>query len=182
MDYEKFTDRKTAFDGFVKYRKEVYDSVERGDFFDVFTELCSQALAGDCIAQDCVAYFFKKGIPEYLLPNFEFYMSWQILAGANGNIFALEKMEFFLQNALNEIIYNEEVLKTALLRGNITKDNALMMISNLICEGIVDQLQLDPKQLIHMSNKPSTYSPEKNRIYLNAMENCLQDVINYLVS
>ncbi len=183
MEYKNFTDRQIAFDGFVKYRREVYDSIDDGKFFDVFTELCSKAMLGDCIAQDCVAYFYKKGVPDFLLPNFNAYMSWQILAGAGGNEFAIEKMEFFLQNAINEIIYDEETMQMALIRGNITSSNALMVISNLICEGIADELQLDPKSLIHIDTSvASPYSPDKNRLFLNAMEKCMSSVRSFLVS
>lgn len=182
MDYRDFTDRTTAFNGFIKYRKEVLDSTESGKFSDTFTELCTRALSGDCIAQDCVAYFFNKGIPEFLMPNFENYMSWQILAGANGNEFALEKMEFFLNSALDAIIDDDEILRMAMLRKNITKNNALMVISNLICEGIVDELNIDPKKLINFKAKTSLYSPEKNRVFLSAMDRCLPNVVEFLVS
>lgn len=182
MEYKDFTQRQKAFDGFVKYRREIYDSTENGTFYDVFTELCTKALSGDCIAQDCVAYFFKKGVPDFLMPNYEYYMAWQILAGANGNEFALEKMEFFLQVAINTIIYDENILQTALRRKNITKDNALMLISNLICEGIVDELKLDPKDLINIGSKPVQYSNEINRKYVLAMENSMKNVIAFLIS
>lgn len=109
-------------------------------------------------------------------------MSWQILAGANGNEFALEKMEFFLNEALESIIEDEEVLTEAMLRKNITKNNALMVISNLICEGIVDELHLDPKDLISLPNKKVVYTPQVNRKYLSAMENCLESVVEFLIS
>ncbi len=182
MDYKDFTDRKTAFEGFVKYRREVLDSEEKGMFLDVFTELCTKALSGDCIAQDCVAYFFNKGVPNLLVPNFEYYMSWQILAGANGNEFALEKLQFFLNMALNEIIDDENLLATAIRHGNIDKKNAIVVLSNLICEGIVDELKINPKELIQFKKKPSYYSPEKNRIFVNAMNGCMPNVKEFLRS
>lgn len=182
MDYKDFTKRQTAFDGFVKYRREVLDSAENGAFTEVFTELCTRALAGDCIAQDCVAYFFNKGVPDFLAPNYDYYMSWQILAGANGNEFALEKLEFFLNLALEQILADEELLTLALKHKNITKDNALMVISNLLCEGIVDQLHLDPKNLIDIDKKAKPYTPEKNRVYTNALDDCLLDVAKFLIS
>ena len=182
MDYKDFTKRSVAFDGFVAYRKELLDAVQVGDFFDLFTELCSRALAGDCIAQDCAAYFFNKGVPNVLAVNYEYYMSWQILAGANGNEFALEKLEFFLNSALDEIIYSEDVLSTAMQKGNLTKQNALMVISNLLCEGIVDQLKLNPKNLITINKTPSLYSPQKVRVFSDALDKCLLDVAKFLVS
>ena len=182
MDYKDFTNRKKAFDGFVEERKKVLESIEKGKFVDTFSDLCARAMTGDCIAQDCVAYFFNKGVPDLLMPNFEYYMSWQILAGANGNEFALEKLEFFLNVAINTIIYDEEILKAALKNGNVTKDNALMVISNLLCEGMADELKLDPKKLIEIKNKPSTYTPEINRVFVLAMEKCLPEVVDFLMS
>lgn len=182
MDYKDFTKRNKAFEGFVKMRKEILDSANNDTFGEVFTEACTKAFSGDCIAQDCVAYFFNKGVPDFLVPNYEFYMSWQILAGANGNEFALEKMEFFLQSALNKIVYDTNLLQIAMRRKNITKDNALMVISNLICEGVVDELRIDPKDLIQITNNPSPYTAEKNRVFINAIEKCLPRVVDYLVS
>lgn len=182
MDYRDFTDRQTAFQTFVKMRREVLDSVDDGNFADVFTELCTKALAGDCVAQDCVAYFFNKGVADILVPNYEYYMSWQILAGANGNEFALEKMEFFLNAALEEIIDDEDVLTVAMRKGNINKNNAIMVISNLLCEGIVDELKLEPKNLITISRTPSKYTPEKNRVFTDALDKCIYAVINFLIS
>lgn len=163
-------------------RKEILDNVDSADFTDLFTELCTKALAGDCIAQDCVAYFFNKGIPGRLHPNFDYYMRWQFLAGANGNEFALEKMEFFLNYALEQITDEEEILKRALKLRNITKDNAILVISNLLCEGIVDKLNIKPKDLITMGKGPVLYSPERNRVYLDALNSSIIDVAKFLIS
>ncbi len=182
MDYQDFTKRKIAYDGFVKMRKEILDNIDSIKFTDLFTELCTKALAGDCIAQDCVAYFFNKGIQDRLYPNYDYYMKWELLAGANGNEFALEKMEFFLNSALEAIINEEEILKRALITRTITKDNAILVISNLLCESIVDKLNINPKDLINMKSEPEYYSPEKNRPYLDALENSLVDVAKYLIS
>lgn len=182
MDANLFTDRDFAFKSFVEERKKIIESADRGDFVEAFTELCTKAMAGDCVAQDVTAYFFNRGFDNFLQPNFEYYMSWEILAGANGNEFALEKMEFFLNPALEKITDDVELLKNAMLRRNITRDNALMVISNLICEGIADELHLDAKKLINISNKASRYSPEKNRIFLDAMEKALPNVVDFLLS
>lgn len=182
MEYQNFTDRQTAYNKFLKLRKDVLDSLENGNFFDAFTEVCTSALSGDCVAQDVAAYFFNRGVPNFLQPNYDFYMSWQILAGANGNEFALEKMEFFLNNGIEAIINSEEILTTALRRKNITKDNALMMIANLICEGIVDQLKINPKNLIQISKTAVPYSPQKARVFSEALEQALPSVVGFLIS
>ena len=182
MDYKDFTKRDIAFAKFVKYRREVLDSIDKGNFDDAFTDLCTKAMTGNAVAQDCVAYFFNVGVPELLHPNYDYYMSWELLAGANGNEFALEKLQFFLNLALDEIIDDEEVLTQAMIRKNITKENAIMMISNVLCEGVVDELQLDPKNLINIENKTVAYSPQLARKFSNALEECFENVVSFLVS
>lgn len=182
MDYKEFVDRKTAFDRFVEYRKVTLEAGDKGHFLDAFSELGARALEGDAVAQDAVAYFFNQGYPDALRPNYENYMSWEILAGANGNEFALEKLEFFLKPALYAILDNDELIRTAMMRGNIDKNNAVMVISNLICEATADEMGLNPKNLINIDNPTSLYSPEKARKFSNAMENSFQKVVDYLLS
>lgn len=182
MDYKDFTPKQKAYDKFIKYRKEILNSENNGSFFEEFTELCTKAMEGDCVAQDCVAYFFNKGVPDMLPPNYDYYMSWEILAGANGNEFALEKLAFFLDRGMNEIIYTEGLLTEAMVQKNLNKDNAIQVIGNLLCEGIVDELGLDGKKLINIDKKPNLFSPEKLRRYSIALDNCLQRVAEFLIS
>ena len=182
MDYKKFIDRKTAYDGFVKYRKKLFDAEETGQFDEVFADICTQAMMGDAIAEDCVAYFYSKGIPDFLNQNYELYMSWQVLAAANGNCFSIEKLEFFLKFALDLIFAKDDILKFALMRGNINKDNALYVISNLLCEGIVDNLKINPKELIQQDNIEQPYSLEVNRKFVKALEDSVIAVAKYLIS
>lgn len=180
MNYSDFTKRKAAFDGFVKMRKKVLDGIDKGSA-DAFFDVCAQAMDGDCVAQDVAAYFFNHGISGFLAPNYTAYLSWQILAGANGNEFALEKLEFFLNSALETILNDEQLLVRAMTRKNITKDNALMVIANLICEGIVDEMKIDPKNLVK-NNTPQPYTAAQTRPFEIAMEKCLPAVIRFLIS
>lgn len=181
MDYRDFTPKKVAYEGFLKYRKQIIDSADNGEFNDAFLDVAARAIDGDCIAQDCLAYFFNRGFDDFK-PNYEYYMSWEILAAANGNEFAIEKLQFFLDVAVSEVIYTREILKAAMVRKNLTKDNAIVVISNLICEGIVDELGLKPKNLIDVTKKGEAYSAAINREFVAAMENCLPRVAEFLVS
>lgn len=182
MDARDFTSRDIAYKGFIAYRKAVLDHEEDGRFMDAFTELCATALTGDCVAQDCVAYFFNRGVPGLLNPNYNYYMSWLILAGANGNIFSMEKLEFFLKGVVEAIIDDEDILYLALKNRNITKDNAIYVISNLLCEGMADDLKLNPKELIEIKKEKIEYSPQKERVFTIALDNCIKRVIEFLVS
>ena len=182
MDYNKFVDKDTAFKGFVEYRSRLMQANSKKKFDDIFVDLGTKALEGDVIAQDCVAYFYNKGMPGYLKVNYDLYMAWEVLACANGNCFAMEKMEFFLKYAQDIIFSDDELLKTAIYNGNINKDNALYVISNLICESMVDSLHLDPKNLISRFGTAMPFSAELNRKYVKAMEDSVPIVAQYLMS
>ena len=181
MDYRDFTPKAVAYNKFLEYRKQIIDNADNGEFNDAFLDISAKAIDGDCVAQDCIAYFFNRGFDDFK-PNYEYYMSWEILAAANGNEFAIEKLQFFLDSGVNEVIYSREVLKRAMVRRNLTKDNAIMVISNLICEGIVDELELDPKKLTDVTKQGEAYSASINRKFVTAMENCLVRVAEFLVS
>ena len=181
MDYKDFTLKDEAYAKFLQYRKQIIDNADNGEFNDAFLEVSARAIDGDCVAQDCIAYFFKRGFDDFK-PNYEYYMSWEVLAAANGNEFAIEKLQFFLDVAVNTIIYDRQILKTAMLRKNINKTNAISVISNLICEGIVDELKLDPKDFTDISKQGEAYSAAVNRKFVAAMENCLPRVVEFLVS
>lgn len=181
MDYKNFIDKETSYNGFVKYRRKIIDASEKGKFEEAFTDIGTKALEGDAIAQDVMAYFYNKGLPNFLKPNYELYISWQILASANGNMFAIEKTEFLIKYALDVIFDSDAVLRQAILRGNIDKDNALYVASNLICESMVDTLHIDAKKLIGIQGEMK-YSPEVNRKFVLAMESSIPVVVNYLVS
>ncbi len=181
MDYKKFINKDKGYDGFIKYRRMVIDASEKGKFDEVFTDIGTKALEGDAIAQDVMAYFYNKGLPNFLKPNYELYLSWQILSSANGNCFAMEKTEFIIKFALDSIFDSDAVLKQAILRGNIDKDNALYVVTNLICESMVDILKINAKDLV-LQQGEMKFSQEVNRRFVLAMERSVPVVVNFLVS
>ena len=92
-----------------------------------------------------------------------------------------------IQNRLNINVsrstrIDDEILEMALKRKNITKDNALFVVSNLLCEGIVDEMKIDPKQLVKFKQVLSNYEPEKNRPFSNALDKCTPEIVEFLVS
>lgn len=181
LDYKDFTPRDKAYKGFLEYRRQIIEHADNGEFNDSFLDVAAKAIDGDCIAQDCIAYFFGRGFDDFK-PNYEYYMSWEVLAAANGNEFAIEKLQFFLDVGLNTIIYDNEILKTAMLKKNLNKDNAIVVISNLICEGIVDELGLDPKNLTDVTKQGESYSARVYNRFVKAMEKSVPRVIEFLVS
>ena len=182
MEYSQFIDASKAKSQFIKYRKSILDSVEKGTFDDVFSDICVKALEGDPVAQDCVAYFYNKGVPGHLKVNYDLYMSWEILACANGNSFAIDKLEFFLKYALDIIFSVDAVLHDALMNGNITKENGIYVIPNLLCECMVDILKIDPKELVKRDNTEEPFTNELNRKYVDALEDAMPVVVRFIIS
>ncbi len=181
MDYRDFTPKDVAYNKFLQYRKQIIDNADNGEFNQAFLDVAAKAIDGDCVAQDCIAYFFNRGFDDFK-PNYEYYMSWEVLAAANGNVFAIEKLQFFLDVAVTAIIFEKDILKAAMVKRNLNKDNAVLVISNLICEGMVDELGLNAKELTDVTKEGEAYSAGIHRKFVSAMENCLPRVIDFLVS
>lgn len=79
--------------------------------------------------------------------NYEKYMQWQILAAANGNQFAVDKLALFLNYAITEIVTAEDIVYI-IKRNNLTEENYQYVLGRLICEAIADELRLDAEALI----------------------------------
>lgn len=182
MRNEEFTERDEAYKKFIAYRKEIMSKASTDGFSDAFVELCTKAYMGDNVAQDCVAYFFNKGVPGQLNVNYEYYMSWEILAASNGNEFAIEKLEFIMKPSLDALFSFDKILKEAMRRNNITKENALLVIPKLICKQVVEDLKIDPKNLIDLDIQTSEPDAQKARKFEDAMFGTLPKVAEILIS
>ena len=146
----------------------------------MFTEVGSLAMEGNCIAQDVMSYYYKNGVPGAVPENYDLYMQWAILAAANGNEFAIEKLQFFLNYAFDTIADNPN-LPDILARNNIDEENYVFVLGNLLCEGLVDDLQITTKKLVDAQNKESKYAPDKLRDYRRALDRALPKVLNFLM-
>ena len=93
---------------FISERSKVQKKIAKATFdekediaIDMFNDVCLRASKNDCIAQDYLAYVFKKGLINVVPVNYTKYMQWEILAAANGNQFAIDKLSLFLNYALS---------------------------------------------------------------------------------
>lgn len=187
MEYKDFVYKEDAYAGFTQMRKLLNDiladpgSYDKS-FEDVFDEVGALALEGNPIAQDIMSYYYKNGVKGYLPENYDQYMKWAILAGANGNEFALEKLQFFLNYGLTELLSDETKLQTILSRNGINEKNYIYILGNLLCEGLVDSMQISAKKLV--DEKPLTvkYSPEKLRVYKREIDKVVPKVLEYLLA
>lgn len=186
MQYTDFVRRKDAFNSFKELRKILNGSIANPEdwkksFADMFAEVGGLAMENNCIAQDVMSYYYKDGVEGVLAENYDQYMQWEILAGANGNEFAIEKLQFFLNYAMQEIVDNDKLPRILALNG-IDENNYIYILGNLLCEGIVDELNISPKKLVGAPSVKQEYSLERMRKYRTALDKALPKVLEYLLS
>lgn len=185
MEYKDFVYKVDAYNGFVELRKVLNELLEnsedRSKFEDAWAEVGALAMSGNPIAQDIVAYYYKDGINGFLPENYDLYMKWSILAAANGNEFAIEKLQFFLNYAFQELI-TEENLQKILSRNEIDENNYFYVIGNLLCEGLVDEMHINAKDLVEEKSGIVKYTPERLRVYKRELEKALPRILDYLLA
>ncbi len=186
MDQNNFIYKKDAYEGFVETRNLLNDVIQnpnkyKKNFDEAFADVGSLAMAGNPIAQDILSYYYKIGVKNSIEENYDLFMQWSILAGANGNEFALEKLQFFLNYAFYEVISSED-LEKILQRNDITQQNYIYVLGNLICEGLVDEMQISAEKLVKTPNTTVNYSPQKLRSYKKKIDSALPKILEYLLS
>ena len=186
MEKEDFITKKDAFEGFTRLRRVLNDCLENPrqyakSFMDMITDVGTLAMDGNAIAQDVMSYYYKDGVKKYIPENYDLYMQWAILAAANGYEFTIEKLQFFLNYAFDEIV-NSAKLPQILAKNGIDETNYIYVLGNLLCEGIVDEMQITAKKLVEMQGQTSKYSPEKLREYKRALDKALPKVLDFLLA
>lgn len=186
MEYSKFIRKNEAYQGFKQLRNLLNDMLEEPNsydktFEDVFNEVGALAMGGNPIAQDVMSYYYKDGVSGFFPENYDLYMKWAILSAANGNEFAIEKLQFFLNFAFSEIITGEK-LTTIIEKNDLNEKNYLFIIGNLLCEGIVDEMKITAKGLATQTVNEVKYTPERLRRYKSELEKAVPKVVDFLIS
>lgn len=146
---------------------------------DVFNDICLDASKNDPIAQDYLAYIFKKGFFDVVPINYERFMQWQILAGASGNQFAIDKLALFLNFAFGKILVVDDI-DFLIKRNNLTESNYEYVIGRLLCEAIADELRLDPETLVKQPLEHMEFDPKIMRVFDRARAFVIPKVLKFL--
>ena len=146
---------------------------------DNFNDICLRASKDDPIAQDFLAYCFKKGVRDVIPVNWEKYMQWQILAGANGNEFAIDKLALFFNYAFNEIMLADD-LEYIIQRNDITKDNFTYVVGRLLCEAMADDMMLSPEKLLKEKITSVEFNAKLMRTFDRSRNYAIPKVLKFL--
>lgn len=156
------------------------DILDREDaIIDSFNDICLEASKNNPIAQDYLAYIFKKGFYDVVPVNYEKFMQWQILAAANGNQYSIDKLALFLNYAFNEIVIAEDIEYLA-KRNNLTPQNFQYVIGRLLCEAIADELRLDAEELIKAPLTHQEFNPKVMRTFDRARNFIIPKILKFL--
>ena len=173
---------------FMEMRKSFQKTFQKADFLakqetfnNLYDNICIEAVEGDVVAQDFLAYLNKKGWGDFLPVNMDASMRWQILSAANGNGFAIEKLTIFLSFAIDKILAVEDIKEIA-ERNDIFQENYQYIIGRLICEGIVDELHINARDMIKEETKHQEASPKIMHVFDNAREESIPRVLKFLRS
>lgn len=148
---------------------------------DCYNDVCLNAVKNDVVAQDFLSYIFKKGFENVIRVNYEKSMQWQILAGANGNQFAIDKLSIFLNYALTEIM-NADDFGYILARNELNDSNLMYIIGKLICEAIIDELQISPEKLVKAELRHMEFNSKVMRVFDNSRNFAIPKVLKFLRS
>lgn len=165
-----------------KRKIEKADFLERDDItIDCFNDVCMLAADNDPIAQDYLSYIHKKGLGDIIPENYEKYMQFQILAGANGNCFAIDKLALFLNYAFNEIMFAED-FEFIVERNDLTQENYQYVVGKLLCEAMADELELNPAKLVVEELKNVEFNAKLMRGFDRARNFAIPKVLKFLRS
>lgn len=187
---EEFEDLslETCRKKFMEMRKNFQKTFSNADFLakeetfnNLYDDVCISAVDGDVIAQDFLAYLNKKGWGDFLPVNVDQSMRWQILAAANGNGFAIEKLTIFLSFAIDKILGVEDIKEIA-ERNSIFQENYQYLLGRLLCEGIVDELNINAREMIKEQQSHVEANPKIMHVFDNAREEAIPRVLKFLRS
>ena len=108
-------------------------------------------------------------------------MAWRWFVPANGTGFAIEKLTIFLSFAIDKILAVEDIREIA-ERNDIFQENYQYIIGRLICEGIVDELHINARDMIKEETKHQEASPKIMHVFDNAREESIPRVLKFLRS
>lgn len=173
---------------FIKLRQKVDDIIVKTprrkldeEFAEEFRRIYTEATLGDIVCQDYLGYIFKRGKEGLVPENIELSMQWQLLAASNGNNFSIDRLAIFLNSAYDEII-NLEDFGEIKYYNKINQINYTYKIGRLICDAIIDILQINALNIIKEIPDTLEFNQASMRVYDNARQKAVSIVINYLRS
>ncbi len=173
---------------FMELRQKVDELVEKTSlnvldevFAEEFSRIYTEATLGNIVCQDYLGYIFKRGKKGLVPENIDLSMQWQILAASNGNDFSIDRLAIFLNSAYDEIVDLPD-FGDIKFYNDINENNYTYIIGRLICDAIVDILQINALNIIKEIPDTLLFNQKSMRVYENARQQAVPIVIKFLRS
>ncbi len=179
-----FIEYEEALEKFSAIRKEMNELKEKNkmEFLMRFNELKQKAKNEDAIAMDVLAYYYKSGVPGLLAENYKRYIAWEFVAAARGNKLAIEKLQFMLNYAEDEIIACKDY-ETIKYKNDIDRHNVIHVLGKALAKIIVREfLKAFPVDLAVAKDE---YQPYQQKYYVELnryIEQSIPLTIKFLLS
>ena len=184
MDYENMTSQDFK-EEYARRREKIYAKTWKVGsmqaeriLMDEYVELCADAAGGDPVAEDILAEWFRNG-NQVVDENVDTAMKWLILAGANGNKYSLDRLKLHFNFAFDRIIALEDFGKIS-FKFKINEYNYHYKLGKLICDGVVDEMHIDPLELAKQKPTKLPFSSIVLRTFDRAINTAVDRVIEYL--
>jgi hypothetical protein len=151
-----------ALEKFTEERKQLNEYISHSPqkFIERFEEIKQEALNGDVVAMDILAYYYKSGVPGLLPENYMRYIQWELIASARGNELAIEKVQFLIGYACDEIMKSEDYDKIA-YKNDINDYNLLYVLGKAVSKILVrDFLKAFPIDLVALEDNFAPFKQE----------------------
>lgn len=173
---------------FMELRQRVDELVEKTPFnkldevfAEEFSRIYTEATLDDIVCQDYLGYIFKRGKEGLVPENIDLSMQWQILAAANGNDFSIDRLAIFLNSAYDEIVDLSD-FGDIKAYNNIDENNYTYIIGRLLCDAIIDILQINALNIIKEVPDTLLFNQKSMRVYENARQQAIPIVVKFLRS
>lgn len=179
-----YTEYDVALAGFTEMRKKVNDCIEKNpeNFAQLFEEIKEKALYGSVVAMDVLAYYYKTGIPKLLPENYNRYLAWEFLSAGRGNKLAIEKLQFLIGVACEQISDHEE-FDEMIFKNDITDENVLHVLGKAVCKIMTrDFLKAFPIDLVKLPDEHQPYTQEAFINLRKMIDDSIPKTIEYLLS
>ena len=123
-------------------------------------------------------YCYKKGFYDFCIITYEKYMKWTILAASNGNAFSVSKLQVYLTTALDSLDSVDHSVLIDFL--DITDENYVLFLSKLLCDELVEILEISPEELVKMPEKFMEQTEEIQKVFDKAKMEAANRVIEKL--
>lgn len=172
--YRKF---KAQFNALSVFSKQSADE----KFYELLEECVMLAVEGDVIAQDFLAYIYKKGYDDLFEPNVLHAYKWGIVASANGSKLSMDRLKFFYQPAFYKIAEYDEV-DQIIDEYKLNEENIEYFFARALADMIMSASNVNLVSLSKLDIIPNNFSEEELRELERVRDRVIGKMIKLLVA